>query len=185
MPKIRPNTFYKIYKYYRVYNPDDMNIERRIREIFNWQEKKEREYLTIASDIIDAILARMGSKYIARFELPFGISRVSGTSMVARCYVNGRRSIDRWHRKAVIIEEKEDFYLDERAERCVTIISDEEYRQYHKFPFCQYIEGIHNEGEMRVLTLVADPQDNQDLRPTMWKFLQSIPNWKPVTSLSN
>lgn len=120
-----------------------MDIERRIREVFNWQEKKEREYLEIAADIIDAIDAKIKASGTNRFKLPFEARGIFDG--VARCHLSGGQ---RFYRTATIIEGREDLYMDERAERSVTIIKDQEYSKYDKYPFCQYIEQIYNEGNV-------------------------------------
>jgi hypothetical protein len=154
-----------------------MDIERRVKEIFNWQEKKEREYIEIASEIIDALVAKMESSGTDRFKLPFGISKMVSLG-VARCNIWDSQ---KFHRTAIVIEEKES-YIDERAERCVTIIDDHEYGEYHKYPFRVFEEEIRNEEELSVSKFIADPGLVQDARPTMWRYLKSIPEWEPITS---
>lgn len=145
-------------------------MERRIREIFNWESKKEREYKSLARDIIDAIEAKIQESGKHEFKIPFPAQLILGG--LARCSVWTSLADTR---TAVIIEEEK--YPRMNAERGVTIISEDIDRD---FPFVRFREEISNGSDLNQLTH-SDKNSRYDLRPTMLSFLEDIKKWEIVT----
>lgn len=144
-------------------------MERKIREIFNWESKKERGYKSLARDIIDAIETKIQESGKHEFKIPYPSYLVM--SGVARCSVWTSMAHTR---RVVIIEESET--PDINAERGVTIISENFDRD---FPFIRFKEKI-SEGSDLERRIHSDKNTRYDLRSTMLRFLEDIKKWEAV-----
>jgi len=143
-------------------------MERKIREIFSWEAKKDREYESLARDIINAIEAKIQESGKYEFKIPFGSYLVMAG--IAKCSVLTSAA----GRRVMIIEEAEVASI--RAERGITVIS-ENIDTY--FPFVQFTEEISEGSDLKIL-IHSDKNTKYDLRPKMLRFLEDIKKWEIV-----